>query len=81
MKTLTRIALLILTATLCAGCIGSAAGIGLTAVVMNRYSDIPPDGRKGDTRFQDFEACAAKDNTSWDILDACMAGKGYAVNN
>ena len=72
---------LILTAILCTGCIGSVAGIGLTAVVMNRYNDIPPDGRKGDTRFQDFEACATTDNTSWDILDSCMVAKGYSVKN
>lgn len=78
MKTL---ALLILLVALCAGCIGSPVGLGLTAVVMNRYKDIPPDGRKGDTRLQDFEACAAKDNTSWVVLDACMAEKGYAVKN
>lgn len=60
----------ILIALLCTSCLGSAMGIGLTAVVMNRYNDIPPDGRKGDTRFADYEQCAAVDNTSWDVLDA-----------
>jgi hypothetical protein len=46
---------------------------------MNRYNDIPPDGRKGDTRFQDYSVCVEKDNTSWDVIDACMASKGYTV--
>jgi hypothetical protein len=75
------IAPFILSAALCTGCLGSPLGFGLTAAVMNRYNDIPPDGRKGDTRFQDFEACATKDNTSWDILDACMVSRGYTVKN
>jgi hypothetical protein len=46
---------------------------------MNRYNDIPPDGRKRDTRFQDYSVCVEKDNTSWDVIDACMASKGYTV--
>lgn len=75
------IAPLILTAAFCTGCVGSALGIGLTVPVMNRYNDIPSDGRKGDTRFQDYSACAENDNTSWDVLDACMASKGYTVKN
>ncbi len=69
----------VMVALLCTGCVGSALGIGLTAVVMNRYNDIPPDGRKGDTRFADYERCVAVDNTSWDVIDTCMASKGYTV--
>jgi hypothetical protein len=74
-----KLAWIAVTALFCAGCVGSVAGIGLTAVVMNRYNDIPPDGRRGDTRFADYERCAATDNSSWDVLDACMAAKGYTV--
>lgn len=69
----------LVTALLCTGCMGSALGLGLTAAAMNRYNDIPPDGRKGDTRFQDYSVCVEKDNTSWDVIDACMASKGYTV--
>jgi hypothetical protein len=75
----TSAAWLVVATLLCSGCTGSLLGMGLTAGVMNRYNDTPPDGRKGDTRFQDYSACADKDNTSWDVLDACMASKGYTV--
>jgi hypothetical protein len=68
-----------LAAALCAGCVGSPVGIGLTAAAMNRYNDVPYDGRKGDTRFADYQDCVATDNTSWDVIDACMAKKGYTV--
>jgi hypothetical protein len=58
---------------------GSLGGFALTAAAMNRYNDIPPDGRKGDTRMQDYTACVEKDNTSWDVIDACMLARGYTV--
>lgn len=70
---------MVMAVLLCTGCMGSPLGLGLTAAAMNRYNDIPPDGRKGDTRFQDYTACVEKDNTSWDVIDACMVGRGYTV--
>jgi len=79
--TVTRAVRVPVLGALCAGCIGSPLGLGITAAAMNRYNDVPFDGRKGDTRFQDFEACAATDNPSWDILDAYMVSKGYTVKN
>lgn len=66
-------------AMLCTGCVGSAMGLGITAAAMNRYNDVDDGGGKGDTRFRAYNECVAIDNSSWDVIDACMAGKGYAV--
>ena len=64
---------------LCAGCVGSPLGLGFTAAAMNRYNDVPNDGRRGDTRFAAYQECVSTDNSSWDVIDACMAGKGYTL--
>jgi hypothetical protein len=67
-------------ALLLSGCVGSLAGMSLQHVVINRYNDIPYDPtRHGDTRYQDYTVCVAKDNTSWTVIDACMLSKGYTV--
>lgn len=38
-----------------------------------------PGDAQGDSKRKDYEACVQVDNTSWDVLDACMKGKGYEV--
>ena len=61
------------------GCLGSPVGMGVTAAAVNRYNDVPYDGRKGDTRSVAYEECVTRDNSSWSVLDACMEKKGYTL--
>jgi len=60
----------LLVAVLCSGCAEAAIGIP-----MARYN--PNDSHKG--RILDYSECSWKDNASWEILDACMVGKGYTL--
>ena len=43
-----------------------------------RYVD-PQDGTGKQSRVRAFIACGDTDNSSWDVLDACMTAQGYPV--
>jgi hypothetical protein len=64
----------LLLAFVCIGCTELAVTTSMT-----RYNVGPHDKPGVDGRFQAYLDCTQKDNTSWDILDACMVAKGYTV--
>lgn len=84
---MTRALLLALAGALLGGCAIDAAIVtaaGGTYVNSSAYQSAPRyvdphDGTGMRSRALAFQACGEKDNSSWDVLDACMAGKGYPV--
>ena len=59
-----------LLAFLCGGC----AEV-MIATAMTRYE------KRGypDYRMMSYSDCTQKDNSSWDVIDACMVSKGFTL--